>query len=63
VQILFLGLWFDFAGTIVNIVIAVATARTAERLKGVRWIGLAARALAATAMAGLAIKLALSQNR
>lgn len=63
IQILFLGLWFDFAGTLVNIVIAVATARAAARLKGVRWISRLARVFAATAMAGLAVKLALSESR
>ena len=63
VQILFLGLWFDFAGTIVNILIALATARTAKRLRAIKWIGTAARIVAAAAMAGLAVKLALSQNR
>jgi threonine/homoserine/homoserine lactone efflux protein len=62
-QILFLGLWFDFAGTIVNCLVAVATAQAAVRLRGVRWIGRAARGVAATAMGGLALQLALSERR
>ncbi|HEY0112915.1 MAG TPA: LysE family translocator [Allosphingosinicella sp.] len=62
-QILCLGLWFDFAGTIVNCVVALATARAAVRLRGVSWIGKAARWVAATAMGGLALQLALSGRR
>lgn len=62
VQILFLGLWFGFAGTLVNVVIALATAKTASRLSGVAWIGRIARAIAATAMGALAVQLALSRR-
>jgi threonine/homoserine/homoserine lactone efflux protein len=62
-QILCLGLWFDFAGTIVNCLVALAAASAAERLRGVSWIGRAARWIAATAMAGLALQLALSERR
>ena len=62
VQILCLGLWFDLVGTLVNVVIALAAAGTAARLRHVRWIGRAARWLAATAMAALAIQLVLSRR-
>jgi threonine/homoserine/homoserine lactone efflux protein len=62
VQILALGLWFDFAGTIVNAVVAVAAARAAMRLRGIAWIGRAARWAAAAAMAALAVRLALSER-
>jgi threonine/homoserine/homoserine lactone efflux protein len=62
-QILCLGLWFDFAGTLVNIAVALAAAGTAQRLRGVNWIGRAARYVAATAMGGLAVQLALSGRR
>jgi threonine/homoserine/homoserine lactone efflux protein len=62
VQILALGLWFDFAGTIVNAVVAVATARAAMRLRGVAWIGKAARWVGATMMAALAVRLAVSER-
>ena len=62
VQILCLGLWFDLVGTLVNVVIALAAARTAARLRHVVWIGRAARWLAATAVAGLAVQLALSRR-
>lgn len=63
VQILCLGLWFDLVGTLVNIVIAVAAAGTAERLRGTAWIGRAARWMAATAMGTLAVQLALSRRQ
>lgn len=62
-QILCLGLWFDFAGTIVNIMVALAAAGTAARLRHIGWIARAARWLAATAMGGLALQLALSDRR
>ena len=62
VQILCLGLWFDLVGTLVNIVVALAAAGMAARLKHNRTIGRAARWLAATAMAGLAVQLALSRR-
>jgi threonine/homoserine/homoserine lactone efflux protein len=62
-QILCLGLWFDFVGTLVNIAIAVAAAGTAARLRHVAWLGMAARWLAATAMGALAVQLALSARR
>ena len=62
-QILALGLWFDFAGTLVNVVVALAAARTAARLRHLAWIGRAARWAAATAMGALAVQLALSGRR
>jgi threonine/homoserine/homoserine lactone efflux protein len=63
VQILCLGLWFDLVGTIVNMVIALVAASTAERLRHVSWIGRAARWLAASAMSALALRLALAKRR
>jgi threonine/homoserine/homoserine lactone efflux protein len=63
VQILCLGLWFDLVGTIVNMVIALVAASTAERLRHVSWIGRAARWLAASAMSALALRLALAERR
>jgi threonine/homoserine/homoserine lactone efflux protein len=62
-QILCLGLWFDFAGTLVNIIVALVAAGTADRLRHVSWIGRAARYLAATAMGALALRLALIERR
>ena len=63
-QILCLGLWFDLVGTLVNIAVAVAAAGTAARLRGIAWLGRAARWLAASAMGALAVQLALSgRNR
>jgi len=63
VQILCLGLWFDFAGTLVNIAIAWAAAGAAGRLRHVTWLGKAARWFAATLMGALAVQLALSARR
>lgn len=62
-QILFLGLWFDLVGTIVNAVVALAAAGAAARLRHVAWLGRAARGLGAAAMAGLAVQLVLSERR
>ena len=63
VQILCLGLWFNFAGTLVNLIIAAVTAHAAARVVRLRWVSRAARYLAATAMGGLALQLALSERR
>ena len=63
VQILCLGLWFDFAGTLVNIAIALAAAGAAGRLRHVEWLGRAARWFAATLMGALAVQLAISARR
>ncbi len=61
-QILSLGLWFDVVGTLVNAIVALAAAGAASRLRDVRWAGRAARLVAATAMGGLAVKLALARR-
>jgi threonine/homoserine/homoserine lactone efflux protein len=62
-QILALGLWFDFAGTLVNMLVALVTAGAAHRLRGIGWIGRAARYIAATVMGALAVQLAVSSRR
>lgn len=62
-QILTLGLWFDFAGTLVNIGVGLVAATTAVRLRDIDWLGRAARWIAATTMGGLALQLALSSRR
>ena len=62
-QILCLGLWFIFAGTLVNLAVALATARAAVVATRVRWMGQAARWIAATVIGGLAVQLALSDRR
>jgi len=62
-QILCLGLWFDLVGTVVNVIIALIVASTAERVRHVRWIALTARWLAASAMGGLALRLAFAERR
>ena len=62
IQILCLGLWFDLVGTLVNILVALAAAGMAKRLRHNRLVGRAARWIAATAMTGLACQLALSRR-
>ena len=62
-QILCLGLWFDFVGTIVNIIVGLVAASTAQRLRHVSWLGRAARYIAATAMGALALRLAFAERR
>jgi threonine/homoserine/homoserine lactone efflux protein len=61
-QILCLGLWFDMVGTLVNVVVALAAAGLAARLRHNRMVGHAARWIAATAMGALAVQLALSRR-
>jgi threonine/homoserine/homoserine lactone efflux protein len=62
-QILCLGLWFDFAGTLVNIGVAIIAAGAAVRFREVTWLARAARWLAATVMGALAVQLALAARR
>jgi threonine/homoserine/homoserine lactone efflux protein len=62
-QILCLGLWFDVAGTLVNIAVAFVAAGAAGRLRQVAWLGRAARWFAATIMGALAVQLALAARR
>ena len=62
-QILCLGLWFDFVGTLVNCLVAIAAADTAARLRHVTWLSTAARWFAATAMGALAVRLAFAERR
>ena len=62
-QILCLGLWFDFVGTLVNCIVAVAAADTAAKLRHVSWLSAAARWFAATAMGALAVRLAFAERR
>lgn len=62
VQILCLGLWFIFAGTITNCLVAIVAARASAQFRNIRWLARAARYLAATAMGGLAIQLALAKR-
>jgi threonine/homoserine/homoserine lactone efflux protein len=61
--ILALGLWFNFSGTLVNAVVALAAARAAGSLKDRPAVVRAARWFAGTAMAGLAVQLAFSRAR
>ena len=62
IQILCLGLWFDLVGTVVNIVVALAAAGMANRLRRNPLVGGAARWVAAMAMTGLALQLALGRR-
>lgn len=61
--ILWLGLWFNLSGTVVNAVVALAAARAAASFRDRPWLVRAARWLAGTAMAGLALQLAFSRVR
>lgn len=61
--ILALGLWFNFSGTLVNGVVALAAAQAAGSLRDRPAVVRLARWFAATAMAGLAVQLALSRAR
>jgi threonine/homoserine/homoserine lactone efflux protein len=62
VQILCLGLWFDMVGTLVNILVALAAAGMAAKLRHQPWVSRTARWIAATAMGGLAVQLAVSRR-
>ena len=61
--ILLLGLWFNLSGTLVNAVIALLAARAAASFRDRPLLVRAARWLAGTAMAGLALQLAFSRAR
>jgi len=60
VQMLALGIWFNIVGTIVNVLVAIATASAAVRLQRIEWAGAVARWLAAVVMAVLALQLIFS---
>jgi threonine/homoserine/homoserine lactone efflux protein len=61
--ILWLGLWFNLSGMLVKAAVALAAARAAGSLKDRPAVVRLARWFAATAMAGLAVQLALSRAR
>lgn len=61
-QILALGIIFNLSGAIVNGLVGILSARAATRFTASRLMGRAIRALAATIMGGLAVKLALTRN-
>jgi threonine/homoserine/homoserine lactone efflux protein len=63
VQTFLLGLWVNGCGTLVNVVVAIITARAAAGLRGVSWVGQAARWISATIMGALAVKLVTSDRR
>ena len=63
VQILCLGLWFDFAGTLVNIAHRARRGRRGRTASPYQWLGRAARWFAATAMGALAVQLASAPRR
>lgn len=56
-QIFALGFWFDLVGTAVNAVVALGAAHAAARLRHFDWLTKAAKWLAATAMAAMALRL------
>lgn len=59
-QLLMLGLWFNFIGTLVNCAVALAAAGAARRARRLPWLATAARWFAAATFAGLAIRLILA---
>ena len=59
-QLLALGLWFNFVGTLVNCAVAFAAARAASHARRVPWLGTAARWFAAATFIALAIRLILT---
>lgn len=62
-QMLFLGLWFNVVGTLVNCIVAVATASAASGVARLPWLGTAARWFAACTFVALALRLVLSGPR
>ena len=57
-QIFALGVWFDLVGTAVNAVVALGAAGAAARLRHFNGLKTTARWIGATAMAGMALRLA-----
>ena len=62
VQTFLLGLWFNVGGTVVNVGVALVSARAASGLRRVNGVGRAARWLTASLMGGLAVKLVTSDR-
>jgi threonine/homoserine/homoserine lactone efflux protein len=61
-QIFALGIWFDLVGTAVNAIVAVGAAGAAARLRDFRWLTKIAKWFAATAMAAMALRLAVERR-
>ncbi|MEM8986112.1 MAG: LysE family translocator [Pseudomonadota bacterium] len=61
-QILLLGLLFNITGLIVNIIVAMTTARAGAHFRRLPYVGVAARWIAATLLGGLAIRLVFTRN-
>jgi threonine/homoserine/homoserine lactone efflux protein len=61
-QIFALGIWFDLVGTVVNAVVAVGAAGAAARLRQFEWLTKIAKWFAATAMAAMALRLAVERR-
>ena len=62
-QTLLFGLWVNFGGTLVNVVVALVASQAASRLRGVALAERVARWCGATIMTGLALKLVTSERR
>jgi threonine/homoserine/homoserine lactone efflux protein len=62
-QTFILGLWFNVCGTVVNVLVAMGSARAATTLGRVAIVGKAARFVGATIMSALAVKLVISDSR
>lgn len=61
-QIFALGIWFNLVGTAVNAAVALGAARAAARLRHLDWLTKAAKWFAATAMAAMALRLAVDRR-
>jgi threonine/homoserine/homoserine lactone efflux protein len=61
-QMLALGIWFIFVGTLVSIIVALLAASAARGLSRQPWVGTAARWFAAITFVALAVRLALSSR-
>ncbi len=61
-QIFALGIWFDLVGTVVNAIVALGAAGAATKLRNIGWLATAARWLGATAIAAMALRLAVERR-
>lgn len=63
ISFLFLGVLFDFNGTIVNVVFAIFSAKIASRLRGCKRLGLALKTAVGALFIGLGVRLALTSQK
>lgn len=61
-QIFALGIWFDLVGTVVNAIVAPGAAGAATKLRHIGWLATEARWFGATAIAAMALRLAVERR-